>query len=547
MRTATRSVLALALALGVLSVGPRAAEGQHNVLLVIVDDLRPTLGAYDDEVAISPNFDAFFQQSVQFSNAHSSRAECAPSRASMLAGQRPDRTRVHNFRPVFRKYNKKLVTLPGHFRKAGYRVEGVGKLFDGRSFFSSSATIGANPFPDLCDDANTKKECSWDAGIRKQDFQLNTDDMCGNNGTEFFPGSGEDPLERHTFLSYSFPDELEAKDEDYCAITVAIRALQKLANADEPFFLAVGISKPHMPWVRPDSITAQYLDMPDSLFEPPSYDDEYWLDTHVRWSQAPSNELQSYLDYASVSGANRTRAYYGAVTFVDAQFGRLMTALDSMDVAANTHVVVWGDHGFHLGDRDLWGKKTVFDQATRVPLGVRPASTWLVDNQDVADAGIGAQVMSPVDSVDILPTLLDLCALELPKVTDRAGTSLVPLMRDPSSAVRAAAISQYDAYSTRNKMGYSIRSTNYRLVVYVPKRKVYSRKRNVLPYKKNAFVTSRLALYHYTSAGQIELVNHIDDPAHAHAKTALLQLFRDNVDRDWTNLLGEIPFDHPSR
>lgn len=522
-----------------------AAVAKPNVLYVLFDDLRPTVGSYDDDVAKTPYLDAFFAQSVQFDNMHSSKAECAPSRASMMAGQRPDRIRIWDFKPKFRKNNPKLVTLPGHFRKAGYRTVMVGKVYDNRSFYKTSkkGTKTVKPAPDLCNTKRPKKECSWDSGIVKQAIQVNQNDMCQNNGTEYFPGSGaSDPYDQHLHLAYSYDDAFQSKDQDYCVTSVAIQQLETLAAAGEPFFLAVGIVKPHLPWVRPQSIADHFAALPDSDFEVPSYNSTYWKDTHVRWSKSNSAELSSYDDYASYSDVDRVRGYYGATTFADEQFGRLLGALDAMPIANNTFVIVWGDHGFHLGDRDLWGKKTIFDQATRVPFGIRPAETWLADNQDVANNGIGARVLAPTDSVDILPTLLDLCNIDLPSLSDRAGASMVPLMRNPAGSIRAAAISQYEAYSVRNYMGYSIRSSNYRLVLYAKERKLNSKNRKVLPYKKSVD-SSRLALYYYDEPGQIELVNHVNDPTHAAAYAELLQLFKQNKDRDWTHLIGVKPFD----
>lgn len=522
-----------------------------NVLLIIFDDLRTTVGAYNDSVAWTPNLDAFFAESVQFNNMHASKSECAPSRVSMLAGQRPDRLRIWSFEPKFRTYNPSVVTLPGHFLKAGYRAVALGKIYDNRSFYSSSSDEKdenvkiVRPVADICTDEDPDAECSWSSGVSKQTVQVNTDNICNNNGTEMFPGSGENPYAQHAHIIYNYADELIKKDMDYCMGSLAVAQLQELAEGDDPFFLAVGIAKPHLPWVVPQSIANHYGNISDAEFEPTSYPSSYWKSKHLKWSHAPNKELESYTGWNSVSVADRARGYYGAVSFGDQQVGRILTQLDSLEAANNTFVVFWGDHGFHLGDRDLWGKKTVFEQSTRVPFGIRPSANWLAANPDAATNGIGAKVQAPTDSVDILPTILDLCNLTIPAQTERAGTSLVPLMKDPTSYVRSAAVSQFEAYGSKSRRGYSIRSTNYRLIVYLPKYKVYKSSPTSLPYRKKT-TKARQALFYYETPGQVELVDRINSAAHATAYKDLLKLYTQNADRDWTHLIGVEPFDHPS-
>jgi len=542
-RTIAATVTLGSLLFGVEGLG----EIDSNVLFILVDDLKNTLGAYGDELAMTPNFDALFAQSVQFENMHSQKSECAPSRASMLSGMRPDRIRLWNFQPVFRKRNKKLMTLPGLFRQKGYNVEGVGKVFDNRSF---GRNFGSKPqrAPDLCR-RKRQKWCSWDRYVTFERIKKNYGNICKNGGTEFFPGSGLPPLDRTSHLVYSFPDELEAKDKDVCFIDLAIERLEHLASANKPFFLAVGFSRPHMPWTMPQRIKEHFDAIPDASFEPDPTPPGYWTDISLEWSRSWSREMTQYDDYASVSTANRVRGYYGAVAFVDELLGQLLDALNAFPkVANNTHIVVWGDHGFHLGDRDIWAKKTVFDQATRIPFAIKPSQKWLEENPDVEIVVPKNRVFSPTDSVDIFPTLADLCEIKLPKRMGLAGTSLVPLIRDPTSAVRAAAVSQYESYvqipGTREIMGYSIRTTHYRLVVYVPEFKANNLRRKKA-YRGRDLFKNVLGVYHYSKPGGIETENQVDNPEHKEARKKLLELFRNAKDRNWSDLINQMPFDHP--
>mmetsp|Transcript_22694 Transcript_22694/g.42468 ORF Transcript_22694/g.42468 Transcript_22694/m.42468 type:complete len:304 (-) Transcript_22694:692-1603(-) len=216
---------------------------------------------------------------------------------------------------------------------------------------SSQVGFGA----DRCmDDADFK--CSWDRAVSLGSISQNTDGQCGDVVVEMFPGSGLDPLYRLEYLAYSYPDEIQTHDNDYCVATLAADRVQTLATTDEPFFLAVGFAKPHMPWRYPESIRAHFASIPDRFFAPNS-DDDFWGEESSSWSKYSNREMKTFKNWKSVSAVDRKRAYYASVAFIDAQVKRVLEALDNSAAKDSTIIVFWGDHGFHLGEMGLWGKK----------------------------------------------------------------------------------------------------------------------------------------------------------------------------------------------
>jgi len=502
-----------------------------NVLFIMIDDLKPSLGVYGDEQAVTPNMDALVNKGTRFDNMHSSISECAPSRAAMLTGRRNDEIRLWRFRPNLRRYNRRLTTLPGAFRRlGGYRTEAIGKAFDLRSFRTQDRE-------DICSKRNNKY-CSWD--WFRSFKNLRDTNICGQR-PEYFPGKTKRKDSRFLHLIYNYSDNSAPLDIDHCIASVAVSRLKHLAsnaaNKKKPFFLAIGFAKPHMPWTYPESVHQIFASRDDSLFEPPTHEPEFWTDHSSKWSMAPNREMLTYIDHANFSTPQRVKGYYAAVTFVDQQIGRIMDTFNNdinPSVRDNTIIVLWGDHGFHLGDRNMWGKKTNFDTSTRIPFAIVPSKNF-IEEKEIA---VGSHVVSPTDSVDIYPTLMELCKLRT-RWLRLSGSSLVSLLYNPRAAVRSAAISQFQANGKSRFMGYSIRTTHHRLIIYV-KRSLRGR----IAFFKNKVSSRHTQLYHYTEPGGIERVNHFRDPAYADAAKQLMSLFLKVKDKSWSHLLGKEPFDH---
>lgn len=527
-----------------------AADTKYNVIFIVADDLKVNLGAYGDPVADTPNIDALMSRSVRFNNMHCQKAECAPSRSSMIAGRRPDSIKVWNFDPVFRKYNEELMTLPGHLRNAGgYRAVAVGKILDNRSF-----KVGDSVTPDLCGQDiylnSDMVHCSWDEYVSPD--SLLDEDICDGTSALRWPVSASeeanyDQTDKFLSLAFETNNETLKRSEDYCVRTIAVEKLRALAQNytehNQPFFLGVGFMKPHMPWVAPHEDFEYFRRIPDSLMAaPPEISDPldnntFWTDQSSSWTKKTANsEIANYENYEDYNEPDRARAYHATVRFVDRQVGEFMQVFDNEidEVVRNrTMIIFWGDHGYHLGSFGLWAKKTVLEQATRVPFSIMPPVEWAAQSGN--EVQTGKATYSVTDTVDMYPTVVDILGLSLPDQTF-AGTSLVPILKNTSAQVRAASVNEYESWENSNYMGYSIRTMYYRLIVYMK-----------LSSSTGEFDTSTeqmMELYQYTQPGDFEAINVIDDSNFATIKAKMLSLIpTDKTDTDWTNLLNKVPFD----
>ena len=429
LRRLTRLLLA-GLPLVVPALLPAADSppaARPNVLLISIDDLRPSLGCYGDPLAQSPNIDRLAQSSRLFQRAYIHQAVCGPSRASLLTGRLPDNTRVWHNRHLFRDALPDAVTLPQLFKDNGYHTRGLGKVFSGRAREEDPRSWAV---------PNMVRGEGW------RNYALPENNKKTGKGAAFeAAGVGDD--------GYA-----DGKLAD-----LAIEILQDLEGQSQPFFLAVGFSKPHLPFNAPK----KYWDLYDpAVFEP----EEPFAPVHGAPTMAfhTHRELGGYRDIpgderVSVDQARRLRhGYYACVSYVDAQVGRLLETLEQLGLQDNTIVVLWGDHGFALGEEDRWCKGTNFELDTRVPLLVRVP--------DMAERGVATH--SLVEAVDIYPTLAALAGLTPP--ADLDGRSLVPMLKDPTASIRDYALSQFCRPWGQNEpdfMGYSIRTQAHRYTRWV--------------------------------------------------------------------------------
>ena len=415
-----------------------------NVLLIAVDDLRPDIGCYGNVVAKTPNIDRLAARGVVFGHAYCQQAVCSPSRTSLMTGQRPDATRVFDLKTHFRTALPDCVTLPQHFKASGYHCAALSKIYhrgyeDGRSWsephwYPNGKSVDTNP--DDWSDQITRK-----LGEGVEEYATDTPRA----------ESGKGPA---TEVSTKADDELP----DGFTAAEAARRIASLAQQDKPFFLAVGFLKPHLPFVAPK----KYWDLHDPAAIPePAID--HLPEGSPAFAGHANGELHQYLDIPAGNPIPKDVArtlrhgYYACVSYTDAQIGRLLDALDKAGIADRTVVVLWGDHGWQLGDHGLWQKHTNFELATRAPLIIAaPGCT------------AGKTAAAPVEFVDVFPTLADACGL--PPATGLAGTSLVPLLRDPSGSVKPVAISQYPRSKGEGAdvpvMGYSIRDDRWRFTAW---------------------------------------------------------------------------------
>ncbi|MDA8967692.1 sulfatase-like hydrolase/transferase [bacterium] len=421
-----------------------------NVLLITVDDLRPELGCYGKSQVLSPHIDTLASSGMRFDHAYCQQAVCNPSRSSFLTGLRPEAIGVIGNHSHFRDQRPDVVTLPEHFKQHGYHSVAVGKIYHGVFPEGASSTKW-----DTMGDPQSWSEPAIRFGPRyyyteegvasaKQAFQR----TYGVRDAE-----SDDWAEKLVFgLATESPDVSDNTLYDGKVADVAIQKLKAFQKQTKPFFLAVGFIKPHSPYIAPK----KYFD----LYRDVSLAEQQELPTGAPpYAGHRSGELRRYSDQprqGQIPRLNQQRvrhAYYACVSYIDAQVGRVLEALQAADLSNNTIVVLVGDHGYHLGEQGLWGKTTNFELDTRVPLIIRAPG--------VTTAGSSSKGL--VELVDLFPTLAKLAGLPVPD--QLASEGFVPTLRDPNQPTKAFALSQYPRGGGR--MGYSMRNATHRLTQWV--------------------------------------------------------------------------------
>jgi uncharacterized sulfatase len=410
------------LAVLALSALPAAADDKMNVLFIAADDLtNNALGCYGDPIGRSPHIDKLAAKGVRFDRAYCQYPLCNPSRASFLTGLRPDHTGVLENATHFRKKNPDVQTLPQTFQKAGYYVARVGKLY----LYGVPLVIGTDGLDDPPSWQHKVNPIGIDRTQLDKVFSLVPGQFGGTLSWRAAPGTDGE----HT----------DAKGAD-----ATIQLLE--ANKDRPFFLACGFYRPHTPYVAP----RKYFDLfPTDRIKLPEVPAD-----HRKSAPAPAF-ASSKPEHARMTDAQRReaiQAYHAATTFMDAQVGRVLEALDRLKLADRTIVVFLSDHGYHLGEHGLWQKMSLFENSTRVPLVI----------YDPRAKGNGKTCARTVELVDLHATLAGLCGLSAPK-TD--GVSLKPLIEDPVAKWDRPAYTQVMRGGKKKGgpvMGRSVRTERYR-------------------------------------------------------------------------------------
>ena len=387
-----------------------------NILFIAVDDMNCDFGAYGNREVHSPNLDDLAAEGVLFANNHCQQPVCGASRASLLSGFTPEHTEITSFYMYLRDMYPDVVTLPQFFKNSGYITVGMGKIHDPRNV---SETDGV----DLV---------SWSNFINI-------------TGSRWVVSSGTPVTEMADLPDNSYVDGKIADE--------GVRQIQNLASNSEPFFLAVGFKKPHLPFVAPK----KYWDIydRDSISLAPYRE---WAENDVEFVHNPGAEFFNGYDNVPPMGdwsydiqREYRHGYYACVSFIDQQVGRLIDELKNQGIYDNTIIVLWGDHGFSLGDHSNWGKHTNFEYATRSPLIIKAPGL---------SAGVVSQ--SPSELLDIYPTLVDLAGFSVPDTLD--GNSLVPILKGETDQVKSFAVSQY---RRGGNQGFVLRSNYYQYVEWI--------------------------------------------------------------------------------
>lgn len=388
-----------------------------NVLFIASDDLNNRLSCYGDPMVRSPNLDRLAARGLRFDRAYCQYPLCNPSRASFLTGLRPDTTGVLDNQVHFRKNVPDTITLPELFRKHGYYVARVGKLYH----YGVPGQIGTSGLDD---------PQSWQEVVNPRGRDKDDEDKIFS----IKPGSGFGAT-----LSWLAADGDDSEQTDGRGATAAIELLEK--HAGEPFFLAVGFYRPHTPYVAPKSYFSLYPLDRIALSEGPS-DDRADIPGPALTVKPPNYGLNEQLQREAIE------AYAAAISFMDAQVGRLLDALDRLQLTDRTVVVFMSDHGYHLGEHGLWQKMTLFEESCRVPI--------IISAPGMKAAGKSSARL--VESIDVYPTVADLCGLTAPPQLE--GRSLRPLLDDPAQPWKQAAFTQLRR--GENVAGRSVRSERFR-------------------------------------------------------------------------------------
>lgn len=376
------------------------AVDRPNVLFIAVDDLKPTIGSYGDKHAKTPNIDRLAKRGVQFDRAYCMQAVCSPSRNAMLTGLRPQTLRIYDLGTNFRRSVPDVVTLPQHFKQHGWRAEAIGKLFHvGHGNHEDPASWSV---PHL-----QVKSISY--ALPENRAQLTREQaLFENQGGDVLKLPRGAPVESADVPDDTYPDG-KLGDE-------AVVRLKAAAERKEPFFLAVGFIRPHLPFCAPkkywDLYNESELPLPTQT-EPPKGAPAFAPQFGGELRQYAGIPKSGPIDVAQTR--KLIHGYYAATSFMDAQLGKVLDALDELKLADDTIVVFWGDHGWHLGDHGIWCKHTNYEEATRAPLIISAPGKQA-----------GKRTASIVEFVDVYPTLCELAGLEAP--THLQGESLVPLL-----------------------------------------------------------------------------------------------------------------------
>ena len=420
--------------LGIAAVG--AAE-RPNVLFIAVDDLRTELGCYGAGHIHSPHLDRLAKDGTVFLRAYCQQAVCSPSRTSLMTGLRPDSTKVYDLQTHFRTHVPDVVTLGQHFKQNGYYCVSMGKIYHG----------GYDDEPTWSEPARRPE---GGAGyVTEENRQL----MARRRAEAKQRGLTGLALSRASRgTATEMADVPDAAYTDGALAQLGVQALRELKNRDEPFFLAVGFLKPHLPFNAPkrywDLYDPEKIELAANPF-PPKNVTPYSL---TNWGELRNyHGIPAQGDLTEDQARNLKHGYYACVSFTDANIGRLLDELDRLRLADNTIVVVWGDHGWKLGEHNSWCKHTNFENDAQAPLIIRAPG----------QAAPGSKTRALVEFVDIYPTLCELAGLDKPDHLE--GTSAAPLLDDPDQPWKPAAFSQYPRGSV---MGYSMRTDRYRFTAW---------------------------------------------------------------------------------
>ncbi|TMU57331.1 sulfatase [Flagellimonas algicola] len=402
-------------------------QEKPNILFIAVDDLRPELGAYGSEIAITPNMDALASEGLLFENAYCQQAICSPSRASLMTGARPETIGVFENYTYFRDENPDIITLPQHFKNNGYETVYTGKIYHGK-FTDSALSWSRQPAFDKVKFDRPKLEGGYALKKNQEIYKKNQAEVRAKYTGNSHYALGRGPA----YESADVPDH--AYTDGYHT-ELAIATLKDMVSEnDKPFFLGLGFRLPHLDWLAPkkywDMYDREKIPMAEHIKAP---EDGAAMGLHASFELRVRHGIPKSGPIEGELARTLKHAYLASVSYVDAQIGKMISALEETGVRDNTIIILWSDHGWHLGDMGVWGKATNYEIATRVPMMI-----W---TPDMPKSSRGIKTNALVELIDMYPTLTELAGLELPNHLE--GQSFVPLLSNPQQEWKKAAFSQY--------------------------------------------------------------------------------------------------------
>ena len=407
---------------------PIVENKKLNVLFIMTDDLNCDLGSYGNPQVKSPNIDKLAENGILFENAHIQYPLCGPSRASFMTGMYSDQTKHTKLNVDIRTTIPDVITLGQRFRQQNYRSVRIGKIFH----YDNPGSIGSSSSDDIY---------TWDYTInpwgrdKEEEYKINTLSTRQYGGT----------------LSWMEAEGNDEEQTDGIVANEAIEQLEKFSKSGQNFFLAVGFFKPHTPYVAPK----KYFDLYEKheMVIPYTGIGENYLNSipipAAKSIRIKKDQIKLNLKSNNKLSKEIKEAYYATISFLDSQIGRVLNALKKNGLDKNTIIVFSSDHGYHLGEHGHWQKQTLFDRSTRVPL-------------IFSGPGIkkGERSNSPVELIDIYPTIMDLTKIKTPKHV--VGKSLLPIFNDTNFKIRNSALTRLNVMNGGGN-GYSIKSNRYRL------------------------------------------------------------------------------------
>lgn len=431
---------------------------KYNIVFIVFDDLKPMLNAYGEHYMHTPNFDRLAKNGVMFTNAQVQQAVCGPSRTSVMTGTYPDHNKDWDLETNFRVSAPELISMPEYLIANGYTTTVSGK----KVFHNGNVSEGHDgkswsiPYK-LADDFDPKygnpaarlyHNDSLNVLAKKYEAEAIQKGIKDHEGIDWY-------IFKKIMVSSEAAEVSDEGYEDGIYAKEAVKRLGELAKNDKPFFYGIGFSRPHLPFNAPKKYWDLYKrnEVPIAKFQDLVPNTPEFI-YHAFGELRAYHDIDSNFSLKNKIPLDKQRelihGYMASVSYVDAQLGKVLDAIEKNGLSKNTIIVIFGDHGYHLGDHAMWNKHSNFEQATRIPLIF--AGPGISKNKKESQ---------PVELLDVFPTLFDLCGIENPKQND--GISIKNLLDNNKKTTvdKDFAMSQYPRQG--NRMGYSIRTENYRL------------------------------------------------------------------------------------